>query len=59
MVTSEVLQYVQIALALLIAYLVHQNGVEQQQVLEAGHNEIRDEIKAIRKKLPLDFLTLN
>ena len=52
MVTSEVLQYVQVALALLIAYLVHQNGVEQQQVLEAGHNEIRDEIKAIRKKLP-------
>ena len=58
MVTSEVLQYVQIALALLIAYLVHQNGVAQQQMLKTGHNEIKSDIKAILLKIPPDFLTL-
>ena len=51
MITGIHLQLVAIAIGLLTAYLVHENGMRQVNKLEAGHAEIKKELDAIKSKV--------
>ena len=42
--SGNVLQWVQIGLALMIAYLVHENGKKQVDMLEKSHKAILDKL---------------
>ena len=42
--SGNILQWVQIRLALLIAYLVHENGKKQVDMLEKSHKAILDKL---------------
>ena len=43
-IPANVLQWVQIFLALIIAYLVHENGKTQVDMLEKSHNAILEKL---------------
>ena len=42
--TGNILQWIQIGLALMIAYLVYENGQTQMDTLAKGHKEIMEQI---------------